>query len=134
MKKKGKDGGIDGQALIADTNKNQDNEYMPIIFSVKSDKKPHRSYVSELIGTMQIEKAVMGVLILLYNPTKDMVIEAKQAGKYKNKLFNMEYEKIKIVTVQDILNGQRLILPSMPKILKEAKRKPDKTGQIAINF
>jgi hypothetical protein len=83
---------------------------------------------------MQREKAVIGIMILLHEPTRDMINEAKQAGKYKNNLFNMDFEKVKIVTVPQILNGETLILPQMPKVLKEAKRKPDKDGQAVLNM
>ena len=132
--KKGKDFGIDGVAFIPETNQKGDNELMPVLFSVKSDLRPHSSYVRDLVGTMTREGAVIGVMILLHEPTRDMINEAKQAGKYKNKLFNMEFEKVKIVTVNEILNGQNLVLPQMPKVLKEAKRKPDKDGQRKLDF
>lgn len=132
--KKGKDYGIDGMALIADINEKQDNELMPVLFSVKSDLKPHSSYVRDLIGTMQREKAVMGILITLYEPTRDMITEAKQAGKYKNKLFNIEFDRVKIVTVSQMLKGDFLNIPQMPKVLKEAKRKQDREGQLKFNI
>ena len=132
--KKGKDYGIDGMALIADINEKQDNELMPVLFSVKSDLKPHSSYVRDLIGTMQREKAVMGILITLYEPTRDMITEAKQAGKYKNKLFNIEFDRVKIVTVSQMLKGDFLNIHQMPKVLKEAKRKQDREGQLKFNI
>jgi DNA modification methylase len=127
--KKGKDFGIDGIAFISDRINNE-IEQMPIIFSVKSDKHPKPSYVCDLIGVMQREKAVLGYFISLYPPTKDMIDEALKQGKYKNDLLGLEYSKVKIVTIQEILDGKQMRLPksltrevlkSAPKIVEEAQ-------------
>jgi hypothetical protein len=120
---------IDGIAFISDRINNE-IEQMPIIFSVKSDKHPKPSYVRDLIGVMQREKAVLGYFISLYPPTKDMIDEALKQGKYKNDLLGLEYSKVKIVTIQEILDGKQMRLPksltrevlkSAPKIVEEAQ-------------
>ena len=123
--KKGKDAGIDGIAFISDRNKDNEIEQRQIIFSVKSDKKPHVSYIYQLRGVMQRENAAMGYLIVLYQPTKDMIAECKKAGKYKNELFGMEYPKMEIITVNDILDGKTLNIPKSQEVavLKKAKKK-----------
>jgi DNA modification methylase len=125
--KKGKDFGIDGNAFIMDfqDNKKSTHELKPIIFSVKSDLKPKPSYVRDLIGTMQRENAVMGIMILLHEPTKDMILEAKKQGKYTNNMFDLEFDKVEIVTVNEILEGKRLRIPKNieTKVVKSADRK-----------
>jgi len=123
--KKGKDGGIDGIAYIQDFkgDKKQEQELKQIVFSVKSDLKPKPSYVRDLIGVMQRENAVMGIFITLYEPTKDMIQEAEKQGIYENKMFNLEFPKVLIVSVKDILNNHRLNIPKTQeyKVVKSAK-------------
>jgi site-specific DNA-methyltransferase (adenine-specific) len=108
--KKGKDFGIDGTAFISDKIDGEIKQ-MPIIFSVKSDKHPKPSYVRDLIGVMAREKAVLGYFITLYPPTKDMIDEAHKQGKYTNQLLRLEYSVVKIITVQEILDGKQMRLP-----------------------
>lgn len=130
--KKGADGGIDGVAFINDFDDNgSDVGIKSILFSVKSDKKPHVSYIRDLNGAMQREGAVMGYFITLYPPTKDMLEEAKKIGKYKNEYFGKAYDRIKIVTVEQLLLGEEFDVPKAQevKVVKSAKRKEDKRGQ-----
>ena len=130
--KKGADGGIDGIAYIHDFASNDvDVEKKQILFSVKSDKKPHVSYIRDLNGTMQRDGAVMGYFITLYPATSDMIAETKKLGKYKNKYFGKEYDRIKIVTVEQILNGELFDVPKMHEIavVKSAQANKNDKGQ-----
>ncbi len=130
--KKGADGGIDGVAYINDFEANGiDVGIKEILFSVKSDKKPHVSYIRDLNGAMQREGVSMGYFITLYPPTKDMLEEAKKLGKYKNKYFGKDYDRIKIVTVEQILKGEIFDVPKAQevKVVKSAKRKGDSKDQ-----
>jgi len=127
--KKGADGGIDGIAYINDFEANGiDVGIKEILFSVKSDKKPHVSYIRDLNGAMQREGVSMGYFITLYPPTKDMLEEAKKLGKYKNKYFGKDYDRIKIVTVEQILKGEIFDVPRAQevKVVKSAKRKGER--------
>ncbi|MDR2859192.1 MAG: hypothetical protein LBV64_02205, partial [Mediterranea sp.] len=73
------------------------------------------------------ENAAAGVFITLQPPTKDMKQEAASAGAYTNNLFGQSIEKIKIVTIDELLAGERLpYLHMIGNILKKAKRQvPD---------
>jgi DNA modification methylase len=132
--KKGADAGIDGIAYMQDRNENSDIELKQVLFSVKSDKAPHVSYIRDLHGTIEREKAAMGYLITLYPPTKDMITECKKIGKYKNKLMEQEYPKIEIVTVEDILKGNRITIPTSHEIavVKSAQLKETDKGQAKL--
>lgn len=135
--KKGADGGIDGTAFINDYEDNgADVGIKEILFSVKSDKKPTVSYIRDLNGAMQREGAVMGYFITLYPPTKDMLEEAKKLGKYKNKYLGKDYDRIKIVTVEQILKGEEFDVPKSQeiKVVKSAKLKSDAESQSKIEF
>jgi hypothetical protein len=63
--------------------------------------------VRELIATV-VEEAVMGYLLLLFPPTAPMVQAAKSMGLYKNDLFGFEKYKINIITIEELLSGNRL--------------------------
>lgn len=135
--KKGADGGIDGIAYINDFEENgADVGIKQILFSVKSDKKPHVSYIRDLNGAMQRENAVMGYFITLYAPTKDMIEEAKKLGKYKNKFFGKDYDRIKIVTVEQILKGELFDVPKTHEIavVRSAQAKENNKGQERLDL
>jgi site-specific DNA-methyltransferase (adenine-specific) len=129
--KKGADAGIDGIAFMKDRNENSDTELKQVLFSVKSDKNPHVSYIRDLHGTIDREKAAMGYFITLFPPTREMISECKKIGKYKNVLVNQEYPKIEIITVEDILNGKRITIPTSHQIavVKSAQLKESDEGQ-----
>jgi site-specific DNA-methyltransferase (adenine-specific) len=127
--KRGGDKGIDGVALIADKVK-ADIENMKIIFSVKSDLHPKPAYVRELKGRLTDEDVVMGVLICLYPPTKEMIKEAKETGIYKNQLNGMEFPKLKIVYVKDFFDKNERFIAPIHRTIKSAKIKEDTRVQI----
>ena len=91
-KKKGKDGGLDGEALMSDyKNDSSTIELRPVYFSVKSDLKPHVSYIRQLHSVIERDKAAFGIFISLYEPTKDMVEECKNLGYYQCKIIDKKY-------------------------------------------
>lgn len=114
--KKGADYGIDGVAYMQDRNENNGIEYKQVLFSVKSDKAPHSTYIRDFNGTIDREKAAMGYFITLYPPTRDMVEECKKLDRYINKLMEKDYPRIQIVTVEEILAGERLNIPTSHQI------------------
>jgi len=66
-----------------------------------------------LLEQLKNQKAVAGVLITLDKPTKPMRDEAASAGRLKSRLWQKEYPRIQIVTVEGLLNGTvRLNLPN----------------------
>lgn len=119
--KKGADAGIDARAYFM-TGKTDNAK---IIFQVKSGGVK-RSDIATLRGDMGREKAALAVLITLEKPSKPMIGEAKDAGQYHHETMGRNYDKISIVTVQDIVeNGNRLDIPMSVEILAAAKRKAD---------
>jgi len=102
--KKGADKGIDGRIYFHEG----DRVTRQIIFSVKAGKL-HAPYVRDLRGVVDREKAAIGVLLTLDEPTKAMRTEAASAGFYKSPWG--EHPKLQIVTVGDLLDGKRLDAP-----------------------
>ncbi len=114
--KKGADGGIDGVAFI----QHNAEDYKNIIFSVKSghvDVKMGR----DLRGVIEREQAAMGIFITLEEPTRPMLQEAKTADVYENPLTAQKFDRLQIVTVQELLAGDRLKVPLTHEVLKRAR-------------
>jgi hypothetical protein len=65
-----------------------------------------------------------------------MIAECKKIGKYKNNLMEQEYPKIEIVTVEHILNGKRITIPTSHQIavVKSAEKKQDDSDQMKLEL
>ncbi|MDR0498723.1 MAG: restriction endonuclease [Holophagales bacterium] len=115
--KKGADGGIDGIIFFSTGH----NENASMVFQVKSGKV-QRGDIAKLHSDMQREKAVMATLITLDNPSKPMIAEAKAAGTYWHPQMGRNYDRIRIVTIEDMLEGKRFDLPLVNRTLKKAEK------------
>jgi DNA modification methylase len=127
--KKGADRGIDGIAYFA----SEKDEPEKIILQVKSGKVSSRD-IRDLQGTITRENATLGVFITLKPPTKDMLKEAKEAGIYKNQFMGAPVDKIRIVTVQEIIEEQkRLDVLLSFDVLKSAEKQMEvKQGSLDL--
>lgn len=116
--KKGADQGIDGTAYFL-TGK---DENAKIIFQVKSGGVK-RDDIATLRGDMEREQAAIAILITLEKPTRPMVTEAKGTGQFHHESMGKNYDKIQIVTIQDIIeNNKRLEIPMSLEVLRAAQR------------
>ena len=132
--KKGSDKGIDGRLLFHDE---RGGETKQVIFSVKAGKI-QSSYVRDLIGVLDREKAQIGVLISLNLPTADMKVEAASAGFYHSP-FNSSHPRVQLLTVEEVMNGRGIDLPiytsnrtlkSAAGIRRSTSRKPAPQAQL----
>ena len=116
--KKGADQGIDGTAFTLGS-RNDKGETQPatVIFSVKSGKVG-AAFMRDLRGTIEREGAAGGILITRGEPTAAMIKEAKAAGKFRGEFTT--FDRLQIVTVEEILNGARMTLP-MYEVARKAK-------------
>lgn len=116
--KKTADRGIDGIAYFF----SQSQETSKMIFQVKSGGV-QRGDIAKLSGDMQREDAAVAVLITLENPSRNMRLEAKAAGPYVHPMTGRTYDKIQIVTVEEMLEqGRRVELPLNLEILRAFQR------------
>jgi hypothetical protein len=116
--KKGADSGIDGIGYFRVGKK--DNAKM--IFQVKSGGVK-RSDVASLRGDMEKARAELAILITLEPPTKPMKEDAKAAGVYNHIEMGKNYDRISIVTIQEIVEqGKRLEIPMSLEVLKAAQK------------
>jgi len=102
--KKGADQGIDGRIYFHEG----PGKTKQIILSVKAGKL-HAPYVRDLRGVLEREKAEIGVLISLEEPTAPMRKEAASAGFYTSPWG--KHPRIQIITVEDLLTGKSIDRP-----------------------
>jgi site-specific DNA-methyltransferase (adenine-specific) len=104
-KKKGADKGIDGyRSFIHGVRR----AYANCIVQVKSGKVGP-AMIRDLKGTMEREKAELGVFITLEKPTQAMTIEATSAGFYHSEVMGRDYPKIQIATIEQLLKSRDFI-------------------------
>ena len=78
--------------------------------------------IRDLVGTVEREKAAMGLFITLEEPTRDMRTEAVSAGFYHSDLWQTDYPKIQIRTVGELLEGKGFEVPRHPQTYQPAQR------------
>ncbi|MBX3266908.1 MAG: restriction endonuclease [Acidobacteria bacterium] len=117
--KKGADKGIDGRMVFTDDTSGKSKH---VIISVKGGQNVSVSHIRDLVGTVEREKAAIGIYLTLEPPTKPMEKEAAEAGFYHSEGWNKDYPKIQILTVEDILNGKQPDLPPSIATFKQAAK------------
>lgn len=123
--KKGADKGIDGRIYF---HEGETGKTKQIVLSVKAGKL-HAPYVRDLRGVLDREKAEIGVLLTLEEPTKAMRTEAASAGFYASPWG--QHPRLQIVTVGELLAGKRLDIPPMRQTSVTYKRAPKATPKAA---
>jgi site-specific DNA-methyltransferase (adenine-specific) len=104
--KKGADRGIDGRLYFHD--EGAGGKTKQIVISVKAGKTsvPH---VRDLVGVLSREKAEIGVLVSLQEPTSAMRREAASAGYYTSSWG--KHARVQLLTIEELLNGRRIDYP-----------------------
>jgi site-specific DNA-methyltransferase (adenine-specific) len=123
--KKGSDKGIDGFINFIDR-----SGLKRALVQVKSGNV-NSALIRDLKGTINRESAEIGIFITLENYTKDMVTEAITAGSYHSDIWEKDYPKIQIYTIEELLNDKEIKIPPTPanatafkKAVKEIKEGP----------
>ncbi len=116
--KKGSDKGIDGVINFLESG---DKSAKRVLIQVKSGKVKSGD-IRDLVGTVEREKAAIGVFITLEAPSKDMVTEAVSAGYYQSPTWDKNYAKIQILTIDELLHGKAIEMPPQYRTLKQAER------------
>ena len=104
-KKKGADQGIDGVIQFIDEVSGKPKR---VVVQVKSGHVGVNA-VREL-KTVAANEAI-GVFITLEPPTEPMTKEAITAGAYHSPVWDKDYPKIQILTIEDLLKGKMLDMP-----------------------
>ncbi len=96
---KGADRGVDGMLYFYEGETKREK----ILVQVKGGGVK-RSDVATLIGDVNNQKFIGGVLITLEKPTKPMREEEADAGRFKSQRWQKDYPKIQLLTIEGLLN------------------------------
>jgi hypothetical protein len=118
--KKGADKGIDGKIVFQG---DAAGKFESVILSVKAGHVT-ANHVRDLRGVVDREKAAIGLLISMEDPTKPMQTEAVTAGFYESQLWNRKYPKIQLLTVADLLAGKQIDMPPVRQVGATFKKAP----------
>ncbi len=130
--KKGADKGIDGKIIFQG---DEPGKFETVQLQVKAGHIT-ANQVRDLRGVIDREKAAIGVLISMDEPTKPMQTEAVTAGFYESKTWGRKYPKIQLMTVAELLAGKKIDMPPIRQVdatFKKAERfKGKKPEQLEI--
>jgi site-specific DNA-methyltransferase (adenine-specific) len=132
--KKGADKGIDGKIVFQS---DVAGKFESVILSVKAGHVT-ANHVRDLRGVVEREKAAIGVLISMEDPTKPMQTEAVTAGFYESKMWNKKYPKIQLLTVAELLAGKQIDMPPVRQVgatfkkAPKASQKKVETGELPL--
>jgi DNA modification methylase len=96
------------------------------LVSVKGGKAPGPTAIRDLAGTVEAQRAQMGVLVALAEPTRGMADAARHAGLYTWPWNGQSYPKVQMVTIESLLSGERLEMPPplLPYVQAQRQLKP----------
>lgn len=114
------DKGIDGVArfFLDGSGKNLGR----ILVSVKGGKTIGPQFVRDLLGTVESQKAEMGVLLTMSEPTRGIIDAVNHAGTYIHPANGQKFPKVQVMTVDQLLKGERPNMPLTTLPYIEAKR------------
>ncbi len=126
--KGGADAGIDGIIYLRLGKK----ESARAIISVKGGKNINVGMVRDLKGTIEREKAAIGIFLTLTEPTQPMLTEAAASGFFKHE--GKQYPRLQILTIEALLEGQRPRAPLIDSsVFKKASREdPDNQTELDL--
>ena len=116
--KKGSDKGVDGVITFIDDNTGKPKR---VLVQVKSGHV-NAGDMRDLIGTVEQEKAALGVFITLEPPTAPMETAAVTAGFYHSPGWNQDYRRIQILTIEQLLKGAPVQMPPTAQTFKQAPK------------
>jgi DNA modification methylase len=117
------DKGVDGVARFPLGDPNQKGGGIGrVLVSVKGGKTVGPQFVRDLLGTVNTQKAEMGVLVTLTEPTRGVIDAVNHAGTYTHPANKQTFPKVQVITVPELLAGKRPKLPlTLPPYLKATK-------------
>ena len=116
--RRGADRGIDGLLHFIDGPRRATKK---AIVQVKSGRVSS-PLIRDLNGTVEREKADLGLFITLEEPTRDMRAEAANAGFYHSEIWQRDYPRTQIRTIGELLEGHGFDIPPHPSMYQPAQR------------
>ncbi len=124
------DRGVDGVIRFPIDGRGNSNR---ILASVKGGAT-NPGHVRDLIGTIQSQRAAMGVFICMQHPSRGMIEAANHSGLYQHPRSGQSYPKVQIITVEDLLENRRPRLPPTQLPYFQAQRRAaDESDQLTLD-
>jgi len=127
--KRGADKGIDGKIIFQG---DAPGVFETVILSVKAGQHIPANAVRDLRGVLDGEKAAIGILISMQDPTGPMKQEAVTAGFFESKTWGKRYPKVQLLTIADLLGGKGIEMPPIKQVeatFKKAEKFKGEKGQ-----
>jgi site-specific DNA-methyltransferase (adenine-specific) len=115
--KKGSDRGIDGVINFIDEASAKPKR---VLVQVKSGHVKSGD-IRDLVGTLDREKAEIGVFITLEPPTSEMAREAVSTGFYHSQWYAKDYPRLQILTIEQLFAGAEIKMPPPHGTFKTAR-------------
>lgn len=126
------DKGVDGVARFEYSQSAGVRKHGRIIISVKGGQQLNPAMVRDLGGTMQTQRAELGVLITLAQPTRGMLDVANTSGYWERPDNHQSFPRIQVVTISELLEGRFPKLPDRTLPYVQAKRAKPAAQQSAL--
>jgi DNA modification methylase len=109
-RKKGADQGVDGRLYFHDEAPN--GKTKQVILSVKAGQATV-AHLRDLRGVIDRERAQIGALISMHEPTQPMRTEAASAGFYRSPWTGRDYPRLQLRTIAELLDGKGIDYPAI---------------------
>lgn len=96
---------VDGEINFVDDEKMHKKRCIVEVTSGHPNKKHFDAFLKHVAG------AEMGVYVVLYSPSKGMIADAKQCGKYHSEGWDKDFPKVQIAEIKELLEGNMPLLP-----------------------
>lgn len=116
QEKKGSDRGIDSVIAFL-----EEGGAGRVLVQVKSGHVKSGD-IRDLVGTLDREKAAIGVFVTLEDPSRDMRTEAASAGVYTSPGWGRDYPRMQILTIAELLKGAEVKMPPQHGTFKQAPK------------
>jgi hypothetical protein len=107
-KKQVGDRGIDGRVRFHTDKKTLSTA----LVSVKGGQTINPGMLRDLGGVLKRERAEMGILLVLAKHTRGILEEAQASGSYVSPLTGQSYPRLQVVTIGELLDGNKPAMPS----------------------
>ncbi|MGI8697631.1 MAG: DNA methyltransferase [Mycobacteriales bacterium] len=105
-----------------------------VLASVKGGKTITPQFVRDLLGTVQTQKAQMGVLITMAEPTRGIRDAIDHGGSYTWPVNGENFPRVQVLTIAELLAGKRPLMPTTftPYIAAQRARAPSEQMSLTI--
>ena len=103
-----------------------------VLVSVKGGRQLNPAMVRDLSGTVEAQKAEMGVLITQHEPTRGMIDAANHGGTYTHPANGQTFPRLQIITTTELLEGKRPVLPLVLPPYVQARPQRPSTGSTQL--